>query len=155
MRAERHRPWYRLKWAGLTACLVLLTVLAANAALQKIEIEGRTTGLWVFNGCVLVFHQPVGPGLADDVWYNWKIGFANNPRPWSQYGYVNLKAGELVYVSLPIRPPLLLLAIVTLVLWRPVVGFRRAAVKIVATTSPATYRETVRSAESGCGRRLP
>lgn len=108
------RRWYRLKWAGLAASLAVLIVLLA----EPIQLNSRNTAFWVFNGSAIVFYQPVGPGVEDDVWHNWKVGFANNVWLLPQYRTITPRTGKLMWISLPLRPLLLFLLIATLILWR-------------------------------------
>jgi hypothetical protein len=108
------RPWHPLKWAGLAASLTLFILLLA----QPIQVNTKNAALWVFNGCVIVFHQPVGPGIEADMWQNRMISFANDVGFTPQYRSVTLQTGKLISMSVPLAPLLPLVVIATAVLWR-------------------------------------
>jgi hypothetical protein len=114
MSRKRVRPWHRLKWAGLAASLALFVVLLA----QPIQVITKNAALWVFNGCVIIFHQPVGPGIEADTWQNRMISFANDVGFTPQYRSVTLRTEKLISMSVPLAPLLPLLVIATAVLWR-------------------------------------
>lgn len=113
MSGKRFRRWYRLKWVGLAACLALLVAFVA----PPIKTSVKSTELWLFNFCVIVFHQPVGPGIEDDIWHNWKVDVGNDPGFLPKYRNITLRAGTLMYISLPLQPLFLFLVVATSVLW--------------------------------------
>ncbi len=114
MNQERLRRWCRLKWIGLTVSLALFIVLLA----EPIQVNTKNTALWVFNGCVIVFHQPVGPGIEADVWHNRKVEVGDYIGFMPQQQSITLQTGKLISISVPLRPLLLLAVIATSVLWR-------------------------------------
>ena len=114
MSQRRLRQWYRLKWVGLAASFGLFTVLQA----QPIKVNTKNTALWVSNGSVILFHQPVGPGIEADVWHNRMVGLGNDVGLMPQYRSVSLKTGKFISISVPLAPFLPLVAIATAVLWR-------------------------------------
>ena len=107
------RRWYRLKWVGLTACLALLVARVAPG--NKIIV--KNTEIWLINFCVIISHQPVGPGIEDDIWHNWKTTVANDPGFLPKYRSITRRAGSLMYISLPLQPFFLFMLIATLVLF--------------------------------------
>ena len=57
------------------------------------------------------------PGIDADIWDNWKVGIANNPGLLPEYRRTKLRAGTLIYLSLPPQPPFFLMVIATSALW--------------------------------------
>ena len=112
MSGKRFRLLYSLKWVGLTACLALL----ATQVVQPTKITFKNTEVW-FHNSVIFFYQPVGPGIDADVWHNWKVGIANYPGLLPEYRRTNLRAGTLIYLSLPPQLPFFLMVIATSALW--------------------------------------
>jgi len=98
--------------AGLAACLVLLLTLVVQPA----EFTTKSTEVW-FHNSVIFFYQPVGPGIHDEMWHNWKIQIANNPGLLPKYRRITLRTGTLVYLSLPPQLFLCFMVIATCVLW--------------------------------------